>query len=394
MSERRKNTILHLFPFALLLLGMILSSAVYSHTYRRIAFEHISAFCETVLEIAPEAEPQLSAALKAYHVLDGKERSEAGFLKEYGYRPDEFCKSLPLRGFLIPGVLFLAAALAFAFALRAFRRQKRKRILDLTEYLERVNTGSGGTLVRLREDDFSHLQDEIYKTVTTLSRTRETAVAARKSFADNLANIAHQLKTPITAAFLSLQLMKEEAGDRTIQLRKQLERLNRLEESLLTLSMIDAGTLPLKRAGVDIFTVLNLAAENLSELMRKASIAVDIPENGCIEFPGDLEWTMEALINILKNCMEHSSPGGTVHCDYSQNPLYAEIRIWDEGAGFAPEDLPRLFERFYRGRRAAAGGIGIGLALARSIIELQNGTISAYNLHNGGACFEIRLYSH
>ena len=127
MSERRKNTILHLFPFALLLLGMILSSAVYSHTYRRIAFEHISAFCETVLEIAPEAEPQLSAALKAYHVLDGKERSEAGFLKEYGYRPDEFCKSLPLRGFLIPGVLFLAAALAFAFALRAFRRQKRKR---------------------------------------------------------------------------------------------------------------------------------------------------------------------------------------------------------------------------------------------------------------------------
>ena len=343
MSERRKNTILHLFPFALLLLGMILSSAVYSHTYRRIAFEHISAFCETVLEIAPEAEPQLSAALKAYHVLDGKERSEAGFLKEYGYRPDEFCKSLPLRGFLIPGVLFLAAALAFAFALRAFRRQKRKRILDLTEYLERVNTGSGGTLVRLREDDFSHLQDEIYKTVTTLSRTRETAVAARESFADNLANIAHQLKTPITAAFLSLQLMKEEAGDRTIQLRKQLERLNRLEESLLTLSMIDAGTLPLKRAGVDIFTVLNLAAENLSELMRKASIAVDIPENGCIEFPGDLEWTMEALINILKNCMER---------------------------------------------------IGIGLALARSIIELQNGTISAYNLHNGGACFEIRLYSH
>ena len=394
MSESRKNRILQLFPFALIILGMILSSAVYSHTYRKIAFEHISAFCETILETAPEAEPQLSAALKAYHVQDERERSKAGFLKEYGYRPDDFCKSLPLRGFLIPAMLFLAAALAFAFVMRVFRRQKRKRILDLTEYLERVNTGSGGTLVQLREDDFSHLQDEIYKTVTTLSQTRETAVAARKSFADNLANIAHQLKTPITAAFLSLQLMKEEAADHTNQIRKQLERLNRLEESLLTLSMIDAGTLPLKRAGVDIFTVLNLAAENLSELMRKASIAVDIPENGCIEFPGDLEWTIEALINILKNCMEHSSPGGTVHCDYSQNPLYAEIRIWDEGAGFAPEDLPRLFERFYRGRRAADGGIGIGLALARSIIELQNGTISAYNLPNGGACFEIRLYSH
>ena len=92
--------------------------------------------------------------------------------------------------------------------------------------------------------------------------------------------------------------------------------------------------------------------------------------------------------------MEHSQPGGTVHCDYSCNPLYAEIRIWDDGAGFDMEDLPHLFERFYRGRRAVGNGIGIGLALARSICELQNGTITASNLRNGGACFEIRLYSH
>ena len=112
------------------------------------------------------------------------------------------------------------------------------------------------------------------------------------------------------------------------------------------------------------------------------------------EFSGDLEWTMEALINLFKNCMEHSRPGGTVHCDYAGNPLYVQIRIWDEGAGFDTEDLPHLFERFYRGRGAAGDGIGIGLALARSIFELQNGILSACNLQNGGACFEIRIYSH
>ena len=178
------------------------------------------------------------------------------------------------------------------------------------------------------------------------------------------------------------------------QVKQQLNRLNRLEESLLMLSKIDAGTLPLKREAVDLYTVLNLAADNLSDLLRKNHISVAIPENGCMEFAGDLEWTMEALINLLKNCMEHSSPGGVVHCDYAGNPLYVEIRVWDDGAGFDAEDLPHLFDRFYRGRRGTSGGIGIGLALARSIFALQNGTITACNLQNGGACFEIRIYRH
>ena len=221
------------------------------------------------------------------------------------------------------------------------------------------------------------------------------AVAAKKNFAENLTNIAHQLKTPITAAFLSLQLMEEKIpGAYAEQVKHQLKRLNRLEESLLMLSQIDAGTLPLKREKVDLYTVLNLAADNLNDLLQKNHITVEIPENGCIEFWGDLEWTMEALINLIKNCMEHSKPGGIVHCDYSGNPLYVEIQVWDDGTGFDAGDLPHLFDRFYRGRCAAPDGIGIGLALARSIFELQNGTITARNLQTGGACFEIRIYSH
>lgn len=98
-------------------------------------------------------------------------------------------------------------------------------------------------------------------------------------------------------------------------------------------------------------------------------------------------------MNLMKNCMEHN-PGGTIHCAYEQNPLYTEIRIWDEGAGFLKEDMPYLFERFYRGRNAHEGGIGIGLALAKEILKRQNGTIRATNKQGAGACFEIRLYSH
>lgn len=395
MSEKRKQRTLQFFPILVLLLGAVFTSGMFYHTYQQIAFEHTSAFSEVMLEHIPEAEPQLLSALKEYHLLTEQEVAGNHYLSRYGYRADEFCKGFPAHTFLFPLLLFLVVAGAFVSGNSIFRRRYQKRIADLTRYLEQVNTGSGGTFLQTQEDDFSQLQDEIYKTVTTLRQTREAAVAAKKNFAENLANIAHQLKTPITAAFLSLQLMKKKNADEyTDQVEKQLERLNCLEESLLVLSRIDAGTLPLKHEKVDLYTALHLAAENLNDLLWKKHVSVEIPENGCIEFSGDLEWTMEALINLMKNCMDHSHSGGIVHCDYSGNPLYVEIRIWDDGSGFDTEDLPHLFERFYRGRRAVGNGIGIGLALARSVFELQNGIITAYNLQNGGACFKIRIYRH
>lgn len=395
MSERKKQRIRSFFPFLVLLLGMVFSSILFYRTYQQIAFEHISSFCEIALENEPEIQPQLLSSLKQYHALTEEEVSGNSFLEKYGYRADEFCKGVPYDAIIIPSIVFILIMGAFMFRDLLFHKRNLKRVDELTDYLERVNTGASGTIIQTREDDFSHLQDQIYKTVTALYQTRENAIHAKKKFADNLANIAHQLKTPITAAFLSLQFMKNTAQENhAIQIEKQLIRLNRLEELLLTLSKIDAGTLPLTNTMVDIYTVLNLAADNLNDLLSKENVSVEIPDKGCIEFLGDMEWTMEALINLMKNCMEHSQPGGTIHCDYSGNPLYKEIRIWDMGSGFDPDDIPHLFERFYRGKRAVGNGIGIGLSLAQSILELQNGTISAYNLQNGGACFEIRVFSH
>lgn len=291
--------------------------------------------------------------------------------------------------------LLLMVMAGSVLLLRYQDRQNRKRIGELTVYLERVNVGASGTLVQTKEDAFSQLQDEMYKTVTALYETREAALRAKTNYAENLANIAHQLKTPITAALLSLELMKKDSpGLYVEQIGHQLERLNHLEEALLTLSRIDAGTLLLEHAKVDVYTALILASENLGDLPASEEVTVSIPDNGCVEMEGDLEWTMEALMNLMKNCMEHSPKGGCVQCDYRGNPLYTEIRIWDEGVGFAQEDIPHLFERFYRGKGAAGDGIGIGLALSRSIFELQNGTITAVNLPQGGACFEVRVYRH
>ncbi|MCM1386987.1 MAG: HAMP domain-containing histidine kinase [Bacillus sp. (in: Bacteria)] len=279
------------------------------------------------------------------------------------------------------------------------RKKKSKRIQALIDYLEQANIGKAPVLSSYGEDDFSKLEDEIYKTVTFLYQTKDAAVQAKNDFAKNLSNIAHQIKTPITAISLSLQTLSdmsaqtEEEKSRLEQIQKQLGRLTRLEEALLVLSRLDAGTLLLQKEEVDVFTVLVLAADNLQELFADSGTSVDIPESGEMMVRADLDWTMEAVMNIMKNCMEHNV-GGRIHCAYGQNPLYTEILIRDEGEGFAKEDIPHLFERFYRGKNAKEGGIGIGMALAKEIIERQNGTIRAGNMPEGGAFFEIRFYRH
>lgn len=395
MSEIKKQRLMVLLPALVCFVSMIGIAAIWVHEYRIAAFEHMSAFCEMLIQDNPEAENAVVSKVKEYLADSGRERSGGRFLGQYGYRSSAFGGSVRRNAALLSVALSAVTVFFFGGSVWYLNRRSRRRIAELTDYLERVNTGADGTLIQMKEDAFSHLQDELYKTVTTLYRTRDAAVKAKANYAENLANIAHQLKTPITASFLSLQMMENENPNRYgKQIERQLERLNRLEESLLTLARIDAGTLSLERSPVDVYTALCLAAENLNDLLTKKNISVSIPENGCAAFDGDLEWTMEAIMNLMKNCMEHSPEGGTIHCDYSQNPLYAEILIWDDGEGFAAEDIPHLFERFYRGKGAAGDGIGIGLALARSIFGLQNGNITARNLAEGGACFEIRVYSH
>ena len=249
-------------------------------------------------------------------------------------------------------------------------------------------------LFEASDDEFSKLQDEIYKTVTQLYQTRDDALTARNNYAENLSNIAHQLKTPITSISLTVQMAKEHPENaRIADIERQLYRLMHLEDALLLLSRIDAGGLVLERKPSDIFTILSLASENLYELYIRKGVSMDIPEMGELDINVDLDWTMEAIMNLMKNGIEHGS-GGRIHCSYAQNPLYTEILIWDEGEGFAAEDIPHLFHRFYCGKNAGEGSLGIGLALAKEIIESQNGTIQARNRPEGGALFEIHFYCH
>nr|WP_263867469.1 HAMP domain-containing sensor histidine kinase [Clostridioides difficile] len=266
----------------------------------------------------------------------------------------------------------------------------------LTRYLEEVNLGKESVLLRY-EDEFSYLEDEIYKTVGELRCSKEFALKERQTLSDNLADIAHQLKTPITSMSLMAQLLSENCPDEEIdyinRLTKQISRLERLVSSLLTLSKLDASTLIFESKLIDVHSLLTYAIEPIEGSLREKHQTFTIKGSPSIEFEIDINWTLEALLNILKNCSEHIEAGGHIIAYYSQNPLYVEIIIEDNGKGFAQEELPYIFNRFYRGKNASKDSIGIGLALSKSIIERQNGTLHAENCHNGGARFIIKFYT-
>ena len=394
MSERKNIPVLIGFVLSVSLLSTALATFLLANYYNhahRIALGQIS---QKIIEKQPEAEQAILSVLKDYQ-HDPDMPTEENIIWRYGYQQTDFLQSSGVYNGIIVLIGFFAGGVLFLVTLVIWHKKEAIRINGLTDYLEKVNTGNGGVLLQTGEDEFSKLQDEIYKTVTTLYQTRDAALKAKNNFAENLYNIAHQLKTPITSISLSAQMMKENPSPRHLeQILKQLSGLTHLEEALLLLSRIDAGTLTLERTEVDVFTVLMLAADNLQELFAEADVRVDIPESGSVLIRADMEWTMEAFINLFKNCMEHTPAGGVVHCSYEQNPLYTQIRIWDTGTGFPKKDIPHLFQRFYRGENAKGNGIGIGLAISKAIIEGQNGTISADNLPDGGACFEIRIYCH
>ncbi len=318
----------------------------------------------------------------------------SNYLYLYGFEGKDFLIEylVKITPFVLISILLMTALVTFI--IRSRKREMGERIETITKYLENLNMGREVTLLPQKEDAFALLQDEIYKTVTTLFETRNEAIVVKENYANNLANIAHQMKTPLTSMSLMIQLLKtEQKGEYLEQLQKQVERLTKLEEALLILARIDAGVLSLEKDKVEVYTMLQLTVESLEELAAAKSLDIILIDNSEMEsYLGDMEWSVEAFTNLLKNCMEYAKT--KVVIEYLQNPIYVEIKISDDGDGFTEKDFVHMFERFYRGSRAKEGGIGIGLALAKSIISMQNGCIEAKNIPEGGASFLVRFYCH
>ena len=249
---------------------------------------------------------------------------------------------------------------------------------------------------KYEEGELAILESEVQKMVIRLREQQSQLLADKKYLADSIADISHQIRTPLTSinllvSFLSEPDITEEKRQKTIrELYELLSRIDWLITTLLKISKLDAGTIQLKREEMTMKALIKQSVEPLLVPIELRGQELQVETKG--HFVGDANWTSEAIGNIVKNCMEHTPAGGNLHIQTTENTLYREIIIEDTGCGIAPEDLPHIFERFYKGKNSSDKSFGVGLALARGIINTQNGTIKAENKKEGGAKFTIRFY--
>lgn len=278
--------------------------------------------------------------------------------------------------------------------------KRYRRMAELSEQIDRILHQSREVeWGDYEEGEMAILTTQIKKLVQRLGEQTENLEQDKIFLADSLADISHQIKTPSTSIHLLLGFLQED--EVTPQRRKEiardiitlLERIDWLIYALLKMSRLDAGVVKMRRERVSVPEMVQKAYEPLAVGMDIRDISWE-DRTGDSEtfFSGDLSWSVEALGNILKNCMEHTPAGGKIIVRALENTIYTQLTVTDTGDGIAPEDLPHLFERFYRGRGNDSQSVGIGLSLSQRIIQEQNGTIMVKNREEGGAEFTIRLY--
>lgn len=297
----------------------------------------------------------------------------------------------------LAGILAIASAAAFGTAFFAFTKARYKSIAQISDQIDLVLHNADHLYIgESDEGELSILQSEITKMTLRIREQNDALKKEKEHLADSLADIAHQLRTPLTSVNLILSLLtnNSDENERKALIRETEELLVRMDwliTSLLKLSRLDAGIVVFQSEQIDVNNLICAALRPflIPMELHNIDLQIDAPKGMIIQ--GDSGWLSEAIQNILKNCMESVGDNGKIEIICMDNPLFTEIAIHDSGAGFEKEDLPCLFDRFHRGKNASATGYGIGLALCKMIITRQGGTITAKNHLQGGAIFAIRF---
>lgn len=293
--------------------------------------------------------------------------------------------------------------------------RRYRALAKMAANLDRVLAGERDIRLRdMSEGELAILSSEIDKVIARLNLTVDELQAEKLALSDALADISHQLKTPLTSIAISTELIRDRLSARgdsedlveRLRLIQTLQaRVEDLVSALLKLARIDAGVIKLVCGDVDARELVRKSFEPLAIAFDIADVRFSADVQDGASYEGDLTWSVEALENILKNCMEHTPAGGCVSVRVTEDVLACRIRIEDTGPGIAESDLPHIFERFYRGSRDAnatpsevnPAGVGIGLALSKSLVTAQGGTLTAENLRdeNGnitGAAFNLVFF--
>lgn len=278
-----------------------------------------------------------------------------------------------------------------------YTKKRINKIAELNNYLSLVCSGNFELdIADNAEGELSILKNNLYKVIILLRSQNEQLKKDKVYLADSLADISHQLKTPLTSMMVMTDLISNDSDpDKRAELigimETQLDKMKWLITNLLKLSKLDAGTAGFKH---EIFSVKEVIRQSVTPFL----VAMDLKGINFIDMTSDFEikgddnWSTEAFANIIKNCLEHTERDGTITVSSEITTLYNSIIITDNGCGIAPQDLPHIFERFYHGKNSGGDSVGIGLALAKAVFENENAGISVESRENEGTKFEIRFY--
>ena len=395
MRDKKKGNRILICGIALSICLCVLAGSVILHLSETFIRSSIADMAGAVGIAATE---QRGDVMHLYKSGDGLRIAGEEILRQYGYGRDVYSFVPAWFGaaaYAIPFCITLIMIFSFRLYWQKKVREDEKRTAVLSGYLDRIMEGQYDTL--MQHDTGSELEDSIYKAVVLLREEREQAQGAKKNLADNMADLSHQLKTPAASIGLTLSLLKRKAWDEETKqdigrMEGQVGRLQHLVGTMLTLSKLDAGVLELEEKAFDLEEMLVDAVQPFVRQMEEKGICFGIQGADGISLSGDFGWCSEAFGNIIKNCMEHTPKQGNISITCQDNPIYTEVVIQDSGGGFDEADLPYLFERFYRGAGSSKDSVGIGLALSKSIIEKENGTVTAENAKTGGARFCLKFY--
>ena len=297
---------------------------------------------------------------------------------------------------IINNVLFMFLIL---IVILIYENKQKRKIESIITYIEEINKGNYNLKIEENtENELSNLRNELYKITVMLKEQAEKSNNDKKILQTSLEDISHQLKTPLTSISIMLDNIREnpQMDEHTRQefiheISRQVEWVNWLVIYLLKLSKLESGTVTFKTERINVKELINNVIKNLAIPLDIKQQKINISKNTeDIYFIGDYNWQLEALTNIVKNCIEHTLENKNIYIDYKENNFYTKITIKDEGSGIDRDDLKHIFERFYKGRNSSNNSVGIGLALAKSIVEKDNGYIICTSKVGVGTTFEIR----
>lgn len=352
--------------------------------YSKIVNEKINDIINNVMEKYPEVKEE-----DILKIINNRDDSSENILEKYGY-DDELSYIKELRENINKNLINTAVLIGiFGIAsLSIFMRYvliQEKELKEINEYIKEVNNKNYSLKIEDNKDgELSRLRNELYKTTVILREAAENSEEEKEKLGIAIADISHQLKTPLTSIRMMLDnisdnpdMLQEIREDFIQDISKQVEHMSSLVISLLKIAKFDAGTIKMENEEIDAKKLIDSVINNLAILIEIKEIEVITKIDEKAIFIADNKWQQEALTNILKNAIEHSQPKSNIYIIVENTSIFLKIKIKDEGQGIAQKDLKHIFERFYKAKNCNEDSIGIGLSLAKTIIEQNNGYIKA-----------------